>query len=163
MEESEQAMVEDTPGTRIAEQLMTRPDGATMDEIVAATGGPQYNVLKKLERGGYRIRKVKEGRATRYFATAPADPSYTATLTGKGQVTVPQEVREKLQLRSGQQLKFTIENGRRVVVTPLYRRLSELVGILPKPKRTVTLEEMDKAIRQAAVDRYVRAVGRKKR
>jgi antitoxin PrlF len=156
-------MVDGIPGTEIAEQLMTRPDGATMDEIVAATGGPQYNVLKKLERGGYRIRKVKEGRATRYFATAPADPSYTATLTSKGQVTVPQEVRRQLRLRSGQQLKFTVESDRRIVVTPLYRRLSELVGILPKPKRTVTLEEMDKAIRQAAVERYQRAVGRKRR
>ena len=155
-------MVEDRPGTKIAEQLMTRPDGATMDEIVAATGGPQYNVLKKLERGGYRIRKVKEGRATRYFATAPASAAYTATLTSKGQVTVPQEVREHFRLRSGQQLKFTIENGR-VVVTPFYRRLSELAGILPKPKRIVTLEEMDKVIQQAAVDRYMRAVSRKKR
>jgi antitoxin PrlF len=154
--------VDDRLGTKLAEQLMTRPDGATMDEIVAATGGPQYNVLKKLERGGYRIRKVKEGRATRYFATAPASPSYTATLTSKGQVTVPQEVREQLRLHRGQQLKFTIESDR-VLITPLYRRLSELVGILPKPKRTVTLEEMDTVIAQAAVDRYKRAVGRKRR
>ena len=30
---------EDRPGTKIAEQMMTRPDGATMDEIVAATAG----------------------------------------------------------------------------------------------------------------------------
>jgi AbrB family looped-hinge helix DNA binding protein len=154
--------VDDRPGTKIAEQLMTRPDGATMDEIVAATGGPQYNVLKKLERGGYRIRKVKEDRATRYFATAPGSQSYTATLTSKGQVTVPQEVREQLRLYSGQGLKFTVESDR-MIVTPLYRRLSELVGILPKPKRTVSLEEMDEVIQRGAVNRYMRAVGRKKR
>jgi hypothetical protein len=48
-------------------------------------------------------------------------------------------------------------------MTPVYRRLSELTGILPKPKRTLTLEEMDEVIAQAAVDRYLRAVGRKKR
>jgi AbrB family looped-hinge helix DNA binding protein len=156
-------MTEDSPGTKIAEQLMTRPNGATMDEIIAVTGGPQYNTLKKLEHGGYRIRKVKEGRATRYFATPPVAPSYAATLTSKGQVTIPQEVREKLRLYSGQQLKFAIESGNRVVMTPVYRRLSELTGILPKPKRTLTLEEMDEVIAQAAVDRYLRAVGRKKR
>jgi antitoxin PrlF len=154
--------MDDRPGTKIAEQLMTRPDGATMDEIVAATGGPQYNVLRRLEGRGYRIRKVKEGRATRYFASAPASPSYTATLTSKGQVTVPQQVREQLRLRSGQELKFTVE-GDRMVVTPLYRRLSELVGILPKPKRIISFEEMDEVIQQAAVDRYMRAIGRKKR
>jgi antitoxin PrlF len=154
--------MDDRPGTKIAEQLMTRPDGATMDEIVAATGGPQYNVLRRLEGRGYRIRKVKEGRATRYFASAPASPSYTATLTSKGQVTVPQQVREQLRLRNGQELKFTVE-GHRMVVTPFYRRLSELVGILPKPKRTISFEEMDEVIQQAAVDRYMRAIGRKKR
>lgn len=155
-------MIEDAPGTKIAEQLMTRPDGATMDEIITATGGPQYNVLRRLEGRGYRIRKVKEGRATRYFATAPASLSYPATLSSKGQVTIPQQVREQLRLRRGQDLTVTVE-GDRMVVTPLYRRLSELVGILPKPKRTVSLEEMDQVIRRAAVDRYMRAVGRKKR
>jgi antitoxin PrlF len=154
--------MDDRPGTKIAEQLMTRPDGATMDEIVAATGGPQYNVLRRLEGRGYRIRKVKEGRATRYFASAPASPSYTGTLTSKGQVTVPQQVREQLRLRGGQELKFTVD-GDRMVVTPLYRRLGELVGILPKPKRTISFEEMDDVIQQAAVDRYMRAIGRKKR
>ncbi len=76
-------MTEENAGTKKAERLMTRPDGATMDEIVAVTGGPQYNVLRRLEGRGYRIRKVKEGRATRYFAAPPASPSYVATVTSK--------------------------------------------------------------------------------
>jgi len=156
-------VIDENSGTKIAERLMTQPAGATMDEIVAATGGPQYNVLRKLAGRGYRVRKVKQGRVTRYFAEAPASQSFQATMTSKGQVTIPQEVREKLRLYRGQQLKFTIEGGDRVVITPVYRRLSELVGILPKPKRTLTLEEMDEVIAQAAVDRYLRAVGRKKR
>ena len=156
-------MDENPPGTKIAEQLMTRPGGATMDEIVAATGGPQYNVLRRLEGRGYRIRKVREGRATRYFVTPPAAPCFQATVTSQGQVTIPKEVRARLRLRNGQEVKFTIEQGDRVVITPSYTRLSELTGILPKPKRTLTLEEMDEAIAQAAVDRYLRAVGHKKR
>ena len=59
---------EHIPGTKLAERLVTQPNGATMAEIVAATGGPQYNVLKRLEARGYRLRKVKEGKETRYFA-----------------------------------------------------------------------------------------------
>ena len=156
-------MNEHFPGTKIAERLMVQPRGATMDEIAAATGGPQYNVLKKLEGRGYRIRKVKEGRTTRYFAEPPAAPSYEATITSKGQVTIPKEVREKLGLRSGHRLQFTVEDGKRAVVTPAAKRLSELVGILPKPKRVVSIEEMDEAIGKAAVERFQRAVGRKKR
>ena len=69
-------MNEHLPGTKLAERLLARPNGATMAEIIAATGGPQYNVLKKLEGRGYRIRKVKEGKETRYFAEPPAAPFY---------------------------------------------------------------------------------------
>jgi AbrB family looped-hinge helix DNA binding protein len=156
-------MNEHVPGAKLAERLLTRPDGATMDEIVAAAGGPQYNVLRKLEARGYRIRKVKEGRTTRYFATPPEAPSFEATVTSKGQVTIPQEVRERLRLRSGHKLRFAIENGNRAVITPVSTRLGDLAGILGKPKRTATLEEMDEAIRNAAVERYLRAVGGKKK
>ena len=156
-------MNEHLPGTKLTERLITQPSGATMAEIISATGGPQYNVLKRLEARGYRLRKVKEGKETRYLAEAPQSQVFHATMTSKGQVTIPQEVRERLRLHSGQQLQFTMEAGNRVVVTPVYRRLSELAGILPKPKRTLTLEEMDEVIAQAAVDRYLRAVGRKKR
>ena len=156
-------MTDDVPGTKIAERLITRPDGATMDEIIAATGGPQYNVLKRLEARGYRLRKVKEGRETRYFAEAPASPSYEATVTGKGQITLPKEVRERLRLRDGGKVRFTFEDGDRIVVTNGGPRLSDLFGILGKPPRSLTLEEMDEVIQQTAVDRYLRAVGRKRR
>ena len=155
-------MNEHEPGAKFAERLFARPEGATMDEIVAATGGPQYNVLRKLEGRGYRVRKIKEGRTTRYFAEPPAAPSFEATITSKGQVTIPKEVREQLRLRSGQELRFVVENGSRAVIVPVPKRLSDLAGILPKPKRTVTLEEMDEAIGKGIVERYRRAVGGRK-
>ena len=150
-------MDEHVPGTTTAERLMVRPQGATMDEIVAATGSPQYNLLRKLRARGYLVRKVKEGRATRYFAEPPPAPAYEATLTVKGQVTVPKEVRQQLGLRSGQKLRFSVE-GDHIVVAPSRRRLSDLFGILGKPPRSATLEEMDEAIARAAVERYRRAV-----
>ena len=151
-------MHDDSPGTKIAEQLMTRPDGATMDEMVAATGGPQYNVLKKLEGRGYRIRKVKEGRTTRYFAEAPAALSYEATVTRKGQLTLPKAVRDRLRVSDGGKVRFTVEDDGRIIVTRKGSRLSDLFGILGKPRRSATLEEMDEAIRQAAVKRYLRSI-----
>ncbi len=54
------------PGSKAAERLLIRPAGATMDELIAATGGPQYNVLRRLEARGYAVRKLREGRVTRY-------------------------------------------------------------------------------------------------
>jgi antitoxin PrlF len=151
----------DEAGSKIAERLVTRPDGATMDEVIAATGGPQYNVLRRLEGRGYRIRKVKEGRSTRYFADAPAAPSYEATITSKGQLTVPKEIRERLNLRAGAKVRFNVEDGR-VVLTRSGTKLADLFGILGKPPRSATLEEMDQAIRDAAIARYLRAGGKKR-
>jgi hypothetical protein len=55
-------MTEHILGTKLAERMLTQSAGATMTEIIAAVGGPQYNVLKKLEARGYSIRKVKESR-----------------------------------------------------------------------------------------------------
>ena len=83
-------------------------------------------------------------------------------MTSKGQVTLPKEIRERLKLRHGGKVEFAIEGSGRVVVSSKQSSILDLVGILPKPKRTVTLEEMDEAIRQGAVDRYLRAIGKKK-
>lgn len=134
-----------------------------MAEIIAATGGPQYNVLKRLEARGYRLRKVKEGRETRYFADAPASPSYEATVTSKGQITLPKEVRKRLRLRAGAKVGFALKSDVSVVMRPVEHSIRDMFGILGKPPRSLTLEEMDEVIKQAAVDRYRRAVGRKGR
>lgn len=150
------------PGTKVAEDMFSRPEGATMDDVRQATGGPQYNVLTSLEGRGFKVRKVKEGRRTRYFAIPPQVRSYEAKVTSQGQVTLPKEIRERLKLRPGGKVTFAIEKDGRVLVSAKQSSILDLVGILPKPKRTVTLEEMDQAIRQGAVNRYLRAVGKKK-
>ncbi len=150
-------MNEQITGTKIAERLLTRPEGATMAEIIAATGGPQYNVLKKLEALGYAMRRVKEGKATRYFAEPPAEVTFEAKITSNGQVTIPKEVRDHLGAHSGRRLRFTLEESGQARVTLAAQSILDLVGILPKPKRPVTIEEMDEGIRQAAAERYLRS------
>jgi antitoxin PrlF len=156
-------MDERISGTKLAERLFTQRNGATMDEVIAATGGPQYNVLTSLSARGYQVRKVKEGKRTRYFATPPVSQSFQATMTSKGQTTLPKEVRERLNLHSGDKVRFTIEDGGRIAVSRGGSSISDLFGILGKPPRSLTLKEMDEVVQQAAVDRYLRAVGRKKR
>jgi antitoxin PrlF len=144
-------------GTELASRLLTQPNGATMAEIIAETGGPQYNVLKRLEARGYRVRKVKEGKETRYYADPPPEPSYEATVTSKGQVTLPKEVRRRLRVSEGEKVRFTLESGGRIAVARAEHSIRDLFGILGKPRRSATLEEMDEAVRQHAVDRYLRS------
>ena len=69
-----------------------------------------------------------------------------ATLTSKGQVTVPKELREELHLRAGDKLDFVLKGNGAVEVVPLKQPASMLRGILPKPRRTVSVEQMNAAI-----------------
>jgi antitoxin PrlF len=156
-------MNEHVSKARIARDMFTRPEGATMREIIAATGGPHYNELKRIRARGYAVREVKEGNETRYFASAPDSPSFEATMTSKGQLTLPREIRERLGVRTGGKLRFAIEDGNRVTVSARRSSIQDSFGMLGKPPRSATLEEMDEAIRRAVVDRYLRAVGRKRR
>ena len=146
-----------TSATAMARQMLTRPEGATMAEIIEATGAPQYNELKRMQARGYRIRRVRQGNATRYFAEAPAALSFESTITSNGQVTIPREVRQRLGLHAGGKVRFSVENGNRAVVTPAGHRLSDLFGMLGRPPRSLTLEEMDEAIGRAAVERFAKS------
>jgi antitoxin PrlF len=151
-------MDERLSGSREAEKLLTSAAGATMDELIAATGGPQYNLLRRLEARGYNIRKVKEGRATRYRAIAPRQAAFEMRVTSKGQVTLPKEVRERLGIRRGGSVSFVVGEDR-VEMQPAGLSVTRLAGILGKPRKRVTLKQMDDAIAKAAVERYRRASG----
>jgi antitoxin PrlF len=147
----------------IAKQMLGREQGATMDEIIAVVGGPKYNLLRSLRAKGYRVRSAKEGNSTRYWAASPRTRSFDLHVSRNGQTTLPKELRERLGVRHGGQLHATLEDGNRVTVTPMSSSIQDLFGILGKPPRSATLEQMDEAVRQGAVDRYLRAIGRKRR
>ncbi|QTN32740.1 AbrB/MazE/SpoVT family DNA-binding domain-containing protein [Akkermansiaceae bacterium] len=76
-----------------------------------------------------------------------------ATLTSKGQITVPVKIREQLNLRTGDKLDFQIE-GTSIKVSPARKKgtLEELMNILPRAKRSYTVEEMNEGIAQGACD-----------
>ena len=68
------------------------------------------------------------------------------TLTSKGQITIPHDIREELRLREGQRLEFRVD-GTRLVLEPLTNDLRKLKGIVKsRRKRPATLGEIRKAI-----------------
>jgi AbrB family looped-hinge helix DNA binding protein len=79
-----------------------------------------------------------------------------AKMTSKGQITVPKDIRLKLGLKPGDRIRFLLEADGRVRLMPAKRDISELVGILPKPRRVVSIEEMDEAIARAVAEKYAR-------
>ena len=71
----------------------------------------------------------------------------TSTLTSKGQITIPKEIREHFKLRAGHRLEFQIATNGLVVMRPRNRDVRELKGILrPKRRKPVSVEQMNEAI-----------------
>ncbi len=71
-----------------------------------------------------------------------------ATLTSKGQTTIPKSVRDRLSLKAGDRLEFVVQDDGSVLMVPATVSLDDLEGVLPAPARPVTLEEMERAIRK---------------
>ena len=69
-----------------------------------------------------------------------------ATLTAKGQITIPVEVREALRLDSGDRVEFVEVEPGRFEIVPATRSVTALKGMFGKSKRTVSIEEMNAAI-----------------
>jgi antitoxin PrlF len=69
----------------------------------------------------------------------------SATLTSKGQVTLPKSVRERLGVETGDRLEF-IESEEGFLVVAATRDIRSLKGIVGQPKKPVTLDEMNRAI-----------------
>ena len=71
-----------------------------------------------------------------------------ATVTTKGQVTIPKTVRDHLKLETGARLDFVIEDDGTVVLRPVTRHVRELAGLLRRPgRRPVSVEAMNQGIR----------------
>lgn len=81
----------------------------------------------------------------------------TATLTSKGQVTIPADVRRSLNVQTGDRLEFVqVESGRFEIVAAT-RSVRELKGMFGKPARAVSIEEMNQTIAERGASAGLRA------
>jgi AbrB family looped-hinge helix DNA binding protein len=69
--------------------------------------------------------------------------SEPTTMSIKGLVTIPRDVRERLGLQAGDKIAWSLLSNGTVVVRPKTRRLVDLVGMLTRPGQPgVTVDEM---------------------
>ncbi len=75
----------------------------------------------------------------------------TAVVTSKGQITIPKPVRDGLGVETGDRVEFVeLERGVYTVVAAT-RDVRSLKGMIPKPAKPVSVEDMNKAIRRHAL------------
>lgn len=77
----------------------------------------------------------------------------SATITSKGQITIPKEIRDYLKINAGSKIDFVIDADGQVKLLPLNIPAKNLSGILCRPgMRAATIEEMEQATVEGASD-----------
>ena len=71
----------------------------------------------------------------------------TATLTTKGQITIPKSVRDSLHLRSGDRIAFELHGGSEATMKPITKSVDEVYGKLHMPSQPArTVQEMNSIV-----------------
>ena len=78
----------------------------------------------------------------------------TATVTSKGQVTIPVEIRRKLRLHAGSKIDFIENKAGEMVIRSKTGDIRELYGFLKYDGAPLTIEQMNEAIGSAAVEHF---------
>jgi antitoxin PrlF len=77
-----------------------------------------------------------------------------AMLSSKGQVTIPKAVRDRLRINPGDRFKFFFHPDG-VIILPKVST-ARLKGMISKPARPVSAEQIDRAIEEGATERFQR-------
>lgn len=78
-----------------------------------------------------------------------------ATLTTKGQVTIPKKIRESLKLHTGDKIEIVVTKNREAIIRPISKTVDDVFCKLHNPDRkAVTLEAIDDAIRNRMKDKF---------
>ncbi|MDH3375769.1 MAG: AbrB/MazE/SpoVT family DNA-binding domain-containing protein [Gammaproteobacteria bacterium] len=81
-----------------------------------------------------------------------------STVTSKGQVTVPKDIRERFSIEPGTKLDFKPNDDGTFSVRPLKRSALSIAGVLKRSKRApVSVEQMNKAVVDMAAGRFLRS------
>ena len=73
-----------------------------------------------------------------------------ATVTSKGQITIPKSIRDRLHLIEGDKVAFMISDSGDAIMRPIAKRVDEVYGILASPKRkALSTDEIKSRLKQS--------------
>ena len=70
----------------------------------------------------------------------------SAKITSKGQITIPKDIRQHLKIDQGDKIEFFVGENGMVIISPIRSDVRKLKGIVPKPDKPVSIEQMKEAI-----------------
>lgn len=78
-----------------------------------------------------------------------------ATITTKGQVTIPKKIRDSLKLRTGDKIEIIVTDKMEAVIRPISKTVDELFCKLHKPEqKVISVEEINNAIANRMKSKY---------
>ena len=78
-----------------------------------------------------------------------------ATITSKGQITLPKSFRDKYNLKTGEKLVFIDQADGTTQIIVRRQNIQSIIGILkPRANRSISIEEMSDAAQKAAVNEF---------
>lgn len=78
-----------------------------------------------------------------------------AKVTSKGQVTIPKEIREKMNLNPGDKVFFEETADGKVKITPQKKSIKDLKGILYRPgQKAKSLQEINRGITEYLKEKH---------
>jgi AbrB family looped-hinge helix DNA binding protein len=83
------------------------------------------------------------------------DKEFVATITSKGQVTIPVEIREQLGLAARDKVIFRLGKGNRVEIEPLPMSLEEAYGSVAPLQRPQNFAELQRIANEEREDRWL--------
>ena len=79
-----------------------------------------------------------------------------ATMTSKGQITIPAEIRARFRLEAGAKVDFVVTDTGDLVMRPKTRDIRDLRGSVKYDGPPVSVEEIDQGIATAIAERMKR-------
>jgi AbrB family looped-hinge helix DNA binding protein len=78
-----------------------------------------------------------------------------ATLTTKGQVTIPKKIRKLLRLHSGDKIEIIVTENREAIIRPISKKVDEVFCRLHQlGRKAVSVDEMNKAVAREMKEKF---------
>jgi AbrB family looped-hinge helix DNA binding protein len=78
-----------------------------------------------------------------------------ATITAKGQVTIPKAIRENLKLNTGDKIEIIVTEKGEALIRPVSKKVDDIFCKLHRQgRKTVPTEAMDEAIRNRMKNKF---------
>jgi antitoxin PrlF len=72
----------------------------------------------------------------------------SSTVTAKGQVTIPKNIRALLKIDRGSRIEFLVDKSGTVSILPIASDVTALKGMIAKPNKYVSIEDMNDAVQE---------------